>query len=271
MSSTLKDSELNRGRRMRYLFEDLSPITQKIRIAPRVLLFLDYDGTLVAIRKRPEDAVLSPVKRRLLDSINERKMPVSIVTGRTMEDIRKLVGVKGLSYIANHGFEIWHRGRLWVQPEVGGLRPSLARAAQELETGLGTINGLMVESKGHTVSVHYRNVRGVTTADIRRRISDSIEHYGDSFRISQGKRVFEIRPNIDWDKGKAVLRLTELVYGSARPLKIYIGDDRTDEDAFRMLSERDITVLVGKRSKTFARYYVNNISEVTRFLKTLVT
>lgn len=267
----VKDSELNRGRPMKHLFEDLSPITRKIRNDPRVLLFLDYDGTLVAIRKQPEDAVLSPRKRELLDSISKRKMPVSIVTGRTMEDIRNLVGVKDLSYIANHGFEIWHRDRLWVHPKAGGLRPSLGRAVKDLENGLGTINGLVVENKVYTVSVHYRNVRGVPTAGMRKQISDSMERYGDSFRISWGKKVFEIRPNIDWDKGKAVLRLTELIHGSTRPLKIYIGDDRTDEDAFRILSERDISVLVRKRAKTFARYYVNNVSEVTRFLETLVT
>jgi len=129
------------------------------------------------------------------------------------------------------------------------------------------IKGVLVEDKKLTVSVHYRNLVGKSPGSILRTISKVLEPYPGTFNISRGKKVYEIRPNIKWGKGEAVVKLSQLLDPKTRPLKMYIGDDQTDEDAFKILGKGDISVRVGYRKKSEARYFCKGSGEVLRFLE----
>ena len=255
----------------RYLSNFLEEIIKRVEISSHILLFLDYDGTLVPICKEPSLAKLSLDDRQLLKELSRIPwLSVGIISGRSLKEIRKLVGVKGLSYAGDHGFEIFFRGSIWLHPELESFVSSLKEIARELEHYTKEIKGILVENKRATVSVHYRMVAEKSPGSILKIVSKILEPYPGIFTITRGKKVYEVRPNIDWDKGKAVMKLSQLLGFKNGPLKIYIGDDQTDEDAFRMLEEDDISIRVGYKKDSKARYFCRGSSEILRFLRKLV-
>jgi trehalose-phosphatase len=202
-------------------------------------LFLDYDGTLTPIAARPELATLAEDQRERLRAVAARH-PVAIVTGRGMADIRKMVGLPGLHYAANHGFEITGPDVAFeVDPE---LRRTFELVAAELEQRVSGIPGVAFESKGYSVAVHYRLTPDERVAEVESAV-DEVVARTEGVRKGAGKRVFEIRPTLDWHKGSAVEWLIDR-FGTSEA--IYIGDDRTDEDAFAAIRRRHgIAIFVG--------------------------
>ncbi len=128
------------------------------------------------------------------------------------------------------------------------------------------LRGTLVENKGYTISVHYRNV----PANAHRRVVEAVLQYvrtsGEPLRTTRGKKVIEVRPNVDWDKGHAVSRVLRAVDHAHRSLIMYIGDDRTDEDAFRILPRSAMTIIVGKKKNTSARFRLRSPTEVAQLL-----
>ena len=120
------------------------------------------------------------------------------------------------------------------------------------------------------MSIHYRMVTEKSPGSILKIVSKVLDPYPGIFTITRGKKVYEVRPNIDWDKGKAVIKLSQLLGLKNGLLKIYIGDDQTDEDAFRVLEEDDISIRVGYRKGSKARYYCRGSGEILQFLRMLV-
>lgn len=252
----------------RYLFDFLEEIINRIKTFSRVLLFLDYDGTLVPICKEPSLAKLSLEEKRVLRTLSRIPwLSVGIISGRSLKEVRKLVGINGLFYAGNHGFEILFSEGIWVHPEIKSFGFKLKRVTSELKRSIKGINGILVEDKRITVSVHYRNLIGKSPGSILKIVSKVLEPYPEIFTITRGKKVYEVRPHINWDKGKAVVKISQLLDLKNRPLKIYVGDDQTDEDAFRVLENGDISIRVGYKKGSKARYFCKGSGEILRFLE----
>jgi trehalose-phosphatase len=181
--------------------------------------------------------------------------------------VRKLVGIKEICYAGNHGFEILFRRKNWVHPELKGFESKLGRVVLGLKNSTKGSKGVLVEDKRLTVSVHYRNLAGKSPKNVLKIVSRVLEPYPGIFTISRGKKVYEVRPRIKWGKGEAVVKLSQLLGFKAMPMKVYIGDDQTDEDAFRVLGKGDISIRVGYRKGSKARYFCKGSGEVLRFLE----
>ena len=252
----------------RYLFDFLEEVINRVKTFSHVLLFLDYDGTLVPICKEPSLAKLSLEEKKILRELSRIPwLSVGIISGRSLKEVRRLVGIKGLFYAGNHGFEILFQERIWVHPKLKSFESRLKRVTCELKCALKGIDGILVEDKRVTVSVHYRNLSEKSPGSILKIVSKVLESYSEIFTITHGKKVYEVRPHINWDKGKAVVKISQLLGFTSRPLKIYIGDDHTDEDAFRVLEEGDISIRVGYRKGSKAHYFCKESGEVLQLLK----
>lgn len=240
----------------------------RARIADkRPAVFLDYDGTLTPIVARPELAVLSDAMRATLVRLAER-CPVAIVSGRDRADVARLVGLDGLVYAGSHGFDIAGPGGLRKEHErAAAFLPALDRAEERLRREVAGIDGALPERKKFAIAVHYRLVAEEEVARIERAVA-AVAAAIPELRRSAGKKVFELRPRIDWDKGKAVLwLLAALGLDGTDVLPFYIGDDETDEDAFRALAGHGIAILVGGEGRsTAAGYVLADPAEVARFL-----
>lgn len=249
-----------------YLFAHIDKILAKIKSTPKNFLFLDYDGTLVPIAPKPNQALLAQDKRDLLALLCQQ-FTVAIMTGRSLEEIKKIISIPEIILAGNHGFEIFSPWGSWVHPEARGFQKVISGLATSLEEALKPFLGAWVENKGLTLSVHYRLVKERGEEKIKSIFYHTIEGHKEKVRVTLGKKVLEIRPNVPWDKGKAVERLSKL-YEVPQGHRIYMGDDETDEDAFRALKE-DITILVGQKDTTAAKYWVKDTTEVWLFLKNL--
>jgi alpha,alpha-trehalase len=234
----------------------------------KVAVFLDYDGTLTPIVSQPEDAWLSDSMRQTLQAL-AAQAPVAILSGRDLDDVRRRVNLDGIVYAGSHGFDIAGPRGLRRQAATEFL-PNLDMAEKELHEALDGIPGTRVERKHFSIAAHYRNVKKNDLAQVERAV-DAVAARHPELRRLDGKKVYELLPNIDWNKGKAVLWLLETLglessSGGIRP--IYIGDDRTDEEAFRALKQRGIGILVSEQSQsTAARYSLRDPGEVERFLR----
>jgi trehalose 6-phosphate phosphatase len=231
-----------------------------------VAVFLDFDGTLSPIVDDPDAAVLPEPARAAVTRLAEAAT-VAVVSGRDLEDVRTRAGVPGVLMVGSHGFDILGPdGRRLEQPEAAELLRELDVAEWELRDQLGSLSGVHVERKRYAIAAHHRRVdpsMGPEVERVMRATSD--RHPG--LAVSGGKKVFELRPALDWHKGAAVRwLLSELNLEDAVP--IYVGDDLTDEDAFRELQDRGIGVVVlGEDDRhTSARYSLAGPDEVPTFL-----
>src|SRR5438874_6018324 len=246
----------------------LEHVQEIARNGDRLAVFLDYDGTLTPIVSHPEDAWLSESMRQTLQSLAAR-VPVAIVTGRDLDAVRGRVLVDGIVYAGSHGFDIAGAGGL--RRELGAAYlPVLDTAEKELRQALDEIPGAQLERKRFSVAAHYRNVNENDVLMLARAVEAVAARHPELRRIN-GKKVYELLPDIDWDKGKAVVWLMEsldLDRENVRP--IYLGDDTTDEDAFRALEHRGIAILVTDESQpTAARYSLKNPTAAEDFLRAL--
>lgn len=215
--------------------------------AGSLLLGLDFDGTLAPIVRRPEDADVLPASRAALELLAVRAdTHIALVSGRSLADLRRRVVLDRVYYAGNHGLEIEGPGVHRVHEEADSARDALARLGRELNRALASISGAIVEDKGLTLSVHFRLVDDPAEMErVREIVRESARDYS-GIRLTDGKKVVEIRPDVDWHKGRAFrfLRAT-LEERLGRAPAIFIGDDRTDEDAFRELGDTDCSIIVG--------------------------
>ncbi len=235
------------------------------------VVFLDYDGTLTPIVADPEKAVLGEEMRRAVTQLAAR-VPTAIVSGRELADVRGRVGLDDLFYAGSHGFEMAGPGG-WSETveEAKDFLPELDAARATLEQALSGVAGASVERKAFALAVHYRNA---DAGDIPL-VEQAVEKVGSTRRklhISRGKMVFDVKPRIAWNKGEAVLSLLARLGGTGgEAIPLYFGDDVTDEDAFRAIADRGIGIVVRdvKDRATSARYALDDVAEVARFLERL--
>jgi len=221
----------------------------------RIALFLDYDGTLTPIVDRPERAVLSGEARAALHRIADR-MPTAIVSGRALEDVAAMVGMDELIYAGNHGLQIRGPEGTAIAHEPGrAFAEDMARFATRAAGAVARVEGARIEDKRFSLTIHYRasppgQVPGLEAA------LDELLADEPRLRKHRGKKVFEVRPELDWHKGKAVLwLLSELGLDGPEVAPVYVGDDVTDEDAFRAIEGRGIGVLVAPSPQPSAASY----------------
>jgi len=255
----------------RHLFEDLERI-EAARRDRSLVLFLDYDGTLVPIAPTPDAAVATLDVQAVLRRLRSGGHEVVIVSGRAASRIQTLVGVDDLVYMGNHGLEVQSGDQPPVRAAAERLRGQMRALSEAIRARLGDVPGLVVEHKDLSSSVHYRQVDPTQVPRVRQVVSNLVDQYRPWITLLRGKEVLELRPNLPWDKGRAVLWWLEHRFGPQwvdRVLPVYVGDDRTDEDAFGALAGRGITVAVAPEGPTAAAYSLRDPAEVLDFLRWL--
>lgn len=257
---------------MKSLKSNLKQILPKIQSAEKVFLFLDYDGTLTPIVKDPKDAYLDKGTKNLLSELSKlNKCNIAVISGRALKDIKKRVGIKNIYYAGNHGIEIDIGRCSSVNIIPAEIRELIKVIKRGFLNRLESIKGFLIEDKGIVLALHYRNVSAKNVPYLKKVFKDIVSPYilSGMLKYVKGDKVFEIRPVLNFDKGRCCLYiLKQLKLYSKKVLIIYIGDDITDEDAFQALKEKGIMIFVKReRRSSSAEYYADSVKEVVEFLK----
>ncbi|KAG5565994.1 hypothetical protein RHGRI_001803 [Rhododendron griersonianum] len=275
----------------------LDTFNQMMSIArgKKIVVCLDYDGTLSNIVENPEKASMTDTMRMALREV-ARHFPTAIISGRGREKVSDFVDLDNVYYAGSHGLDIAaplrsptygdpkHQSRaldrkgnevVLFQPAKKYL-PAIEKILSTLNEKTRSIQGVMIENNKFCVSVHFRHVRDEDFCTLEKLVNSVLQEY-EEFRISIGKKVFEIRPDMEWDKGHALNYFIDtLGFGNSNNvLPLYIGDDRTDEDAFKVPAVRNrgegFPIVVSSSPKdTAALYSLRNPLEVNKFLINLV-
>lgn len=245
----------------------IAEIDRRIGRSP-FAVFLDFDGTLAEIVENPGDARLAPGMREAVAALAET-CAVAIVSGRDLDDVRGLAGLAGIHYAGSHGFVMAGPGG-WREtaPEGAPFPPILDAAESALRAALQGLEGVVVERKSFSLAVHHRRAAPGAEALVRETLSRVLAAQ-PRLAFSAGKKVFDVKPRVDWDKGRATLALARR-FGADR-LAVYVGDDTTDEDAFRALAGRGLTIVVrdGAERPTAADYALDGVAGVEEFIRRL--
>lgn len=246
-------------------------IVRRLR-ARRLAAFFDYDGTLVPIVARPEDAVLPKPMRLALARLSTLTAVTAIVSGRALQDLKRRVGLPGLVYAGCHGFEIEGAGDGRIERHEGhGFDQVVRRAAAALTAATADIPGSVIEDKVYCVATHYRGVAADQIDALKQKV-DAVAASFPDLRRTYGKKVIELRPDIPWDKGRAVRWILEsLGLTGTDVLPVYFGDDKTDDDAFRALTGVGIGIFVSSTPEpTVADYRLRSTAEVQIVLERII-
>lgn len=257
----------------------------------RPAIFLDYDGTLTPIVDRPQDAVLDPPMREVLRVLAAR-VPLAVVSGRDLGDVRDRVGVASAYYAGSHGFDIaGPNGERHQHPQAQARTAALDAAQAMLQARLFKLPGVLVERKTFSLAVHDRLVADAELPRVREAVA-AAQVANKGLRVQEGKRVHDFQPDLPWHKGHAVRWLMQAIDGRAaqpdggqtgsagaaagsaapadRLVPLYIGDDVTDEDAFETLAPDGVTVAVLDAPRpTAAQYRLGSTDEVRQLLDAL--
>ena len=260
--------------------EPLTPnwqdIETRIQAAPRVLIACDFDGTLSPIVPHPDDAAILPECLNALRQLTELPhFHVAILSGRGLDDVRARVGLANATYSGNHGMEIAAEGMTILDDSSEQARIIMSSHREEIVRATRIYEGVFVEDKGVSLSVHYRaapeelephierTVRAVTAGAVQNGV----------ISVVQGKKVLDIRAADTRDKGAALSYVARTLQSAADAeyLPIYVGDDSTDEDAFQEVNRTGgISILVGPAERdTVAAYRVDSPYDVADFLRRL--
>jgi trehalose-phosphatase len=245
-------------------------IEERLRTAVHLYLFLDFDGTLAPIEADPQAPRLESSVRNTLEALASREfLSVAIISGRALEDLYPRVGIPGLIYAGNHGLEISGLNLRFVEPEATIRREPLLRLCEELRAKLEPFDGVQVEFKGLSASVHYRRAAVSCRPGIQAMVLAAVARTGGLFHMNSGLKVFDVVPNTGWNKGTAVEWIRSQL-AKSKALTVYLGDDTTDENAFRVLPDA-ITVKVGSQLATSAKFRLPDPSAVHELLQWLAT
>ena len=264
---------------MQYLLDAWEYISNRIKNARQTLIVFDFDGTLTPIMDTPEMVKLSEDMKELLKNLaKHRGFTVAIVSGRAINDIRNKVAISEVIYAGNHGLEIVGPNMSFVHPIAEEIRPILRILGIILKKTLGAFKGTAVEDKGVTLTVHYRLADEDQLDYIKSMVNNTVgpAKVLGKVRTSTGKKVIEVRPAVPWDKGKAVKFIMKRKARGGREsglLPIYIGDDLSDEDAFKVIERYGgIAVYVGHEyTHSIANYFLRSTSEVEDFIRKLLS
>ena len=253
---------------------ELPDAMQATNVTAQPAVFYDFDGTLSEIVNDPDTARLVDGAAEALTALSAQ-CPVAILSGRDLADVRERIGLPGLWYAGSHGFELTGPdGAHHENAEAAASVPVLAEAASALADQLGDIPGVVVEHKRFGVAVHYRNAARDRVGEVAAAVRSAGRR--TALRVTTGREVIELRPDVDWDKGKTLRWVLDYIRdhdGGDPLLPIYLGDDITDEDAFDAVADDGIAILVrhgedGDRA-TAAHYALDNPDRVREFTERL--
>jgi trehalose-phosphatase len=254
------------------IFDFLDKISSAIRNTGKALLFLDYDGTLSPIPRRsivlerPLDGGARGILERLLRADG---VYVFIISGRSIDDLRRFIGLDNIYYIGVHGHVIEGPGIRFSHCVSEEYSHTIRAIRSEIEALAGDL-GVVIEDKGIALSIHYRGIGREKISRLSRIAMDLRSRYPE-IRVFRGRTSLEVLPNSGWDKGMAVAYvISRLRSGGLESFTpIYFGDDRTDERSFSVVRRLGFSARVGYRCGTNAEYYVDGVGEVYSFLSWL--
>jgi len=260
---------------LEHLFSAWQEVFTKLKSAEHIILLSDFDGTLTPIVARPELAKLSERTRGLLQElVRGHRYTVGIISGRALGDLKDRVGLEGIVYAGNYGLEIEAPWFSFRNPAAEESKPLLHDLSQQLSLTLGAIKGAFVENKGFSFSVHYRLVAESQSNEVRsifERITRTARTRKE-IQVTFGKKAYEVRPAIDWDKGKVV----DLLFRKKREekekvLPLFLGDDLSDEDGFKAVDKYGgIAIFIEEGGgQSGAHYFLRSPNEVDEFLERL--
>ncbi len=256
--------------RPRPIDEHLPRLRRELGLASELLVCLDFDGTLAPIVDDPDEASLTPATEAAVESLaSATNVSTAIVSGRRLADVRSRVDTVS-NCAGNHGLELVRDGSRLVHPVARERAELVERTCRTLETAVDPIPGCRVENKRLTGTVHVRSVSAAVRPVVRRLAHDVADRIGDgALESSTGKRVIEFAPAISWGKGDAV-SLLESVH-SEGTFVVYVGDDVTDESAFRAVEPDGLGVRVGDDRPSAASCRVRSPAAVASLLCWLAT
>lgn len=234
-----------------------------------IALFLDFDGTLTPIISNP-DAVELPHSMKETLEASSRLFKVAIISGRNRQDVKKRVGMENLFYGGSHGFDLSGPGGFRFEVEQAqDVFPALDQAQSILEEELCSYKGIRIERKRYGLTVHYREASPEGEAQAKK-ICQRIAHEHLELKYALGKKIYELKPNMDWDKGKAIEKLCHILKIDPRnTVPFYIGDDVTDEDAFRQVEGWGLGIRVGAPENSSRAHWWLAFDQVEEFLMLL--
>jgi len=238
-----------------------------------LFVLLDIDGTLAPIAPHPSQARVPADTRNAIAALaSQPGLAVGLVSGRAVYDAHRLVGVDGVWTIGNHGAEVMSpAGNVVVNEAVARYAAVMADAARALELELAGFAGVVLENKRWTLSVHYREAEEAVVPELRDLVARVADVRG--LRVTEGKKVLEVRPPVRVDKGSAIAGVVRDLAGDADPASLlFAGDDTTDEDAFRLLRTRfpnAVTIHVGSNAQTAAEFRFGDLRQVRVLLEQL--
>ena len=252
---------------MTHLFDAWGAVAERLGQSSRILLMLDFDGTLAPIVSRPGDARVPEQTMATLLALQKcPNVVLAAVSGRSVRDVQRLMGLDGLHYFGSHGRERIRPGSDAVETEARG-RAAIRSLCDQLSASLSDVTGFEIEDKLVSAAAHYRNAEPKEWDRIERAVRDAVDAVPE-LRMAGGKMVYDITPADGIDKGTAALALARETGG----LPFYFGDDTTDESAFGALSPPAVTVFVGPASgATRARYRVADPGEVGEALARILS
>lgn len=227
--------------------------------ADGVLFLTDFDGTLAPIVEEPDEAMpLDGVPETLRDLRRADGGETAVISGRALDDLRPRLEVDEIGYAGNHGLELRHDGETIVHPSARDAREVIQSLADDFADELADVDGCRVVDKRVTATVHHRLVDDERVPEIRRTVREMVARHDADLRTTTGKEIVEVRPGIDWNKGDAVDWLRERIVPEEEDWFVaYVGDDRTDEDAFEALSD-GVGIKVGREQETAADYRIDD-------------
>ncbi|KAK4277530.1 hypothetical protein QN277_015518 [Acacia crassicarpa] len=257
-----------------------------------MVVFLDYDGTLSPIVNDPDRAFMSEEMRAAVCEV-AKNFPTVIISGRSRDKVKDFVKLNNVYYAGSHGMDIMvpsvparssdgdHYNMALDTTKDNGVPfqpakkflPAIREILKLLENKIKGIQGARLEDNGFCISVHFRQVQEKDYVELEERVKSVLEKHPD-FCLTEGKKVLEIRPSIEWNKGHALEYFLDTLglSSSSNILPVYIGDDRTDEDAFKVIKKRGqgYPIVVSSIPKdTKALYSLRDPSEVLIFLSRL--
>lgn len=255
--------------KMRNIWEHTDEIKKIREKIPNLLIFLDFDGTLAPISQTWELTVFSQKTKNVLKKLlrNPSVDPV-IISGRSLEDIKRRIGIPGIIYSGNHGLEWEFDGKY----EKINLSNKAKKVLAQLKRLTGRLKykypGVLTEDKIFTYAIHYRLLNTEYISAFRSEIKQIFNKCtGHEISVIEGKKVYDVRPNMSWTKGDFCKFLIGKI--NRKNIRdsgiIYIGDDTTDEDAFRRLKDA-VTIRVGWKEKSAAKYFLENQKQVVELL-----
>lgn len=248
----------------RYLYSDSKIMEGK----EKAVFFFDYDGTLTPIVQQPDLAKISPEMKEIIRQLS-LKYKLAIVSGRERRNLQTLVDIPGIFYAGDHGLDIIGPDISMIHPKAKRFLPLIQNISKSLDTSLSHIPGVIVEKKKMSVAIHYRQVSKEDLPGLKLPLKKILKENREDIRLLKGKKVVEFSPNIEWNKGKAVLWILNTLGLDWSEHKIfYLGDDTTDEDAFRILRTRGTSILIAEKAqKSAADFRLSSPEEVKCWLK----